>query len=72
MEIAIALIALVIGFAIGRASKHDRPLGDLRVDRSDPDSGPMLFLELNADIPAIMRQRYATFRVKVENYLPHK
>lgn len=72
MEIIIALIAVVIGFLIGRTTKHDRPLGDLRVDRSDPDSGPMLFLELNTDIPTIMRQRYATFCVKVENYLPHK
>ena len=55
MEIVIALVAIAIGFIIGRATKHDRPLGDLRVD-----------------VSAIMRQRYATFRVKVENYLPHK
>ena len=72
MEIVIAIFAIAIGLIIGRATKPDRTLGDLWVDRSDPDSGPMLFLELNADVSAIMRQRYATFRVKVENYLPHK
>lgn len=72
MKIVIALIAVVIGFVIGRITKHDRPLGDLRVDRSDPDNGPMLFLELDTDVSTIMRQRYATFRVKVKNYLPHK
>lgn len=44
-----------------------------RVDESDPDSGPYLFLELdpnNAD--AIYKQRYVRLRVELRNYISHK
>lgn len=72
MEIVIALIATVVGFIIGRSTKHDRPLGDLRVDRSDPTCEPYLFLELDTDVRSIMRKKSATFRVKIEDLIPHK
>ena len=54
MEIVIALVAIVIGFVISRVLPHERPLGDLRVDRSDPTCEPYLFLELGTDVYAIM------------------
>lgn len=72
MEIVIALVASMIGFIIGRILPRERPLGDLRVDRSDPTCGPCLFLELDTDVRTIMTKKQATFRVKVENFLPHK
>lgn len=71
MEIVIALVAIVIGFVIGRVLPRERPLGDLRVDRSDPICEPYLFLELDTDVYAVMRKKHVTFRVKVENLLPH-
>ena len=40
MEIVIALVAVLIGFIIGRVLPRERPLGDLRVDRSDPTCEP--------------------------------
>lgn len=70
MEIAIALAAVMVGFLIGRALPRERPLGNLRVDRSDQTCEPYLFLEIGTDVYAIMRKRYVTFRVKVENFVP--
>lgn len=72
MEIIIALVSIVIGFAIGRILPRERPIGDLRVDQSDPTSAPCLFLELGTDVQTIMRKKRVTFGVKVEDFLPHK
>lgn len=72
MEIVIALVAVVIGFIIGRVLPRERPLGDLRVDQSDPTCEPYLFLELGTDVHNIMNKKHVTFRVKVKNFLPHE
>lgn len=72
MEIVIALVAVIIGFIVGRIVPREQPLGDLRVDRSDPTSEPLLFLELDTDVHTVMRKKHVTFRVKVENFLPHE
>lgn len=72
MEIVIALVATIIGFAVGWLVRRERPLGDLRVDRSDPTSEPLLFLELDTDVHNIMNKKHVTFRVKVKNFLPHE
>ena len=45
----------------------------LRVDESDPDSGPYLFLELDrSGADAIYKQRYVRLRVELKNYISHK
>ncbi len=72
MEIIIAVVAVVIGFIVGRVLPRERPVGDLRVDHSDPDGGPYLFLELDADVPTIMRKSHVMLWVKVKDFLPHK
>ena len=69
MELA---IGIVIGVLLGIVLSRRRPLGNLRVDRSDPTSEPLLFLELGTDVRNIMSKRHVTFRVKVENFLPHE
>lgn len=72
MEIIIAIVALTIGFVIGRFIPCGRPVGSLRVDRSDPSEEPYLFLELGTDVRSVMRKKFVTFRVKVEDFLPHE
>ena len=72
MEIVIAIVCIIIGIAIGRLTHRERPLGDLRVDRSDPSCEPYLFLELGTDVRNIMNKKHVTFRVKVKNFLPHE
>lgn len=68
MEIIIALIA---GILIGAILFRKKPLGNLRVDRSDPTCEPYLFLELGTDVRTVMRKKYVTFKVRVEDFLPH-
>ena len=69
MELA---IGIVIGILIGAILFRRRPVGNLRVDYSDPTSGPYLFLELGTDVGTVMRKKYVTFRVRVEDFLPHE
>lgn len=69
MELA---IGIVIGILIGAILFRRRPVGNLRVDRSDPTCGPLLFLELGTDVETVMRKKYVTFKVRVENFLPHE
>lgn len=69
MEIAVGIL---IGLLIGLVLSYRRPLGNLRVDRSDPTSEPYLFLELDTDVRTIMRKRRVMFKVRVENFLPHE
>lgn len=72
MEIVIAIISVIVGIVIGRLTHREYLLGDLRIDRSDPSCEPYLFLELDTDVYTIMRKKHATFRVKVENFIPHE
>ena len=69
MEIAVGIL---IGLLIGVVLSHRRPLGNLRVDRSDPTSEPYLFLELDTDVRTIMRKRRVVFKVRVENFFPQE
>ena len=66
------IIGIAIGFSFGKAKYHQWPIGDLRVDQSDPDSPPHLFLELDKNVPAVMSKKYVVFRVKVEDFVPHE
>lgn len=70
--IIVGLIALAAGVLIGMALRRQRPIGDLRVDHSDPDGGPYLFLELDTDVSAIMRKKHVMLRVKVADFIPHE
>lgn len=69
MELA---IGIVIGILIGAVLFRRRPVGNLRVDHSDPTSGPYLFLELGTDVGTVMRKKYVTFKVRIEDFLPHE
>lgn len=65
------IISAVIGFVIG-IKAHHKPVGTLRVDQSDPDAGPYLFLEIPEDPTKLPNQKYITLKVNIENYVSHK
>lgn len=65
------IISAVIGFVIG-IKYHHKPVGTLRVDQSDPDDNPYLFLELSEDPKKLPNQKYITLKVNIENYISHK
>lgn len=64
------VIALLVGFAagffIGRIKK-EHICGTLQIDRSDPYSPPLLFLELNTDVAYISKKKIVVFNVKDED-----
>lgn len=67
-----AVLALATGIAIGLAMGYEHPIGDLRVDQSDPTSPPYLFLELDTDVYNIMRRKQVVLRVKLKDFIPHE
>lgn len=74
MAIAISiLIGILVGIFMSRFIFKEKSVGSLRVDQSDPDSGPYLFLELNRDgAEAIYKKHYVRLRVDLKNYISHK
>ena len=67
------LIGIMVGVLLPRFIFREKPVGSLRVDESDPDSGPYLFLELDrSGVDAIYKQRYVRLRVELKNYISHK
>jgi len=66
----------IIGVAIGCAAvlllTRYRSVGFLRVDQSDPQDGPFLFLELDQDVQSVMSNKYIILQVKVQNYPSQK
>lgn len=67
------LFGILAGIFAAKVIFQEKPIGSLRVDDSDPDSGPYLFLELDPDgADAIYKQRYVRLRVELKNYISHK
>lgn len=75
MEFVLIFIAgVLIGWAIAlivHTVFKVKPVGDLRVDNSDPD-GTYLFLELERDLPDLKDGAEVCFRVKRKNYISHE
>ncbi len=71
--VIILLIGILIGILIARFIFRDKPIGSLRVDQSDPDSGPYLFLELSPDgAGEIYKKKYVSLRVDLKDYISQK
>ena len=67
------VIGILIGLLLGQIIFREKPIGSLRVDRSNPDSGPFLFLELDrsgADV--IYKKPSVRLRVDLKNYISHQ
>ena len=75
MELIIGIVVgIIIGLIVGTLIFRRRyiPVGDLRIDRSDPTSEPFLFLELGTDVRTISDMKTVTLSVRNENFLPHE
>ena len=67
------LAGILIGLLVSRLIFKDNPIGSLRVDQSDPDSEPYLFLELDpGGMNDIYKKQSVRLRVKIKNYISHK
>ena len=67
------LAGILIGLLVSKFVFKDKPIGSLRVDKSDPDSEPYLFLELDAGgMSDFYKKQSVRLRVKIKNYISHK
>ena len=73
MTLVLILFGILAGIIIAKVIFQEKPIGSLRVDESDPDSGPYLFLELDpGSVDAIYKKQYVRLRVQIANYISHK
>lgn len=73
MPVICLIVGILIGLSLSRLIFKDKPIGSLRVDSSDPDSGPYLFLEVDPGrMDNIYKKQYVRLRVKIKNYISHK
>lgn len=64
------ICAFILGFTT--ANVHKKPVGTLRIDQSDPDEAPYLFLELGEDPRILMQKEYVMLKVNPKSYISHK
>ena len=68
----IFLIGILVGCVVTLFIFRMRSVGSLRIDTSDPDDGPYLFLELLKDVGVVCQRKYITLKVNTKNFIPHE
>lgn len=64
MEILFLVGGVIVGIFLTILILRKKPIGTLRVDYSDPDSGPYLFLEIpQKNSHLITQKKTVTFKV---------
>ena len=65
------VIGVLFGFIFAVLLQKRKKIGTLRMDQSDPNEAPYLFLELDPDgMKKINRFKTVVLRVRLENYIP--
>lgn len=73
MELVIIFfIGILVGCVITLSIFRMRSVGSLRIDTSDPDDGPYLFLELEKDIGEIYQKKHVVLKVNTKSFIPHE
>lgn len=75
MEILIAVIISSIVsslITIWLRKDYKKVVGTLRIDSSDPEDKPYIFLELNKGVGDISRRSVVTLKVSTKSYLSQK
>lgn len=63
---------VMVGYVIATIMSRIKSVGTLKVDNSDPDDNPYLFLELSKGLDTIYRRKYVSLKVCIKSFLPHK
>ncbi len=71
------VVALCVGILVGiigcKVYGRFHAIGRVRVDNSDPDSSPYLFLELShTGANDLMKKKFVILQVEVKDFIPHK
>lgn len=67
--IIVFLLGVLIGTIIYAIAVKTASVGTLRIDQSDPEDSPYLFLELEKGLHTFSSKKYVTMKVKRENYI---
>ncbi len=70
MEVLLFFGGLLIGIGLTYMVCR-KPMGKLRIDRSDASDKPYMFLELSASVGDVSRKKYIILEVSNENFIPH-
>lgn len=65
-------IGILIGVVLTTIILRLLSVGSLRIDASDPDDNPYLFLELSKDIGEIYKKKYVMMKVNLKSFIPHE
>jgi energy-converting hydrogenase Eha subunit F len=68
--VIVFILGFAVGFMLAQIILVPKVVGVLRVDRSDPDEAPYLFLE--CEKTPDLNQKYVTFEVLHKNYISQK
>ena len=69
LGIVLLFLGLSTGYVVANATLKKQINGALRIDRSDPDEAPYIFLELKESPQALERSKYVTLEVIAKNYI---
>ena len=72
MEVILVGIGFMIGCVMAALIFRVFRVGTLRVDTSDPDDRPYMFLELSKNVQAVMRKKYVVLKVNTKNFISQK
>lgn len=63
------LVGFLLGISLAQIKNRKKAIGTLRMDRSDPNEAPYLFLELNRDgMREIEKGKIVSFKVDLRDY----
>ena len=65
------LVGVLIGTIIYAIAVKTASVGTLRIDQSDPEDSPYLFLELDKNLSTIVSKQYVIMKVNLKNYISH-
>lgn len=66
------VVGLLVGVVVGFILSFKKPSGYLRIDRSDKDDAPYLFLELSESVEKVSENEYVILKIKKENFISQK
>lgn len=65
-------IGIFVGMERMRKAVEEQSVGNLRIDRSEPDEPARPFLEIkNATIESISQKKFVILKILNENYISH-
>ncbi|MBS6180510.1 MAG: hypothetical protein KH921_06955 [Erysipelotrichaceae bacterium] len=65
-------VGVLTGCIISKIISRTKVIGSLRVDTSDPEDGPYLFLELSKSMDVVAKKKYVILKVNLNSFIPHK